>query len=152
MPTRDDIGERRNKFERRVLQRAGVGSEDEADKEEDDDADANVGSSSQEGTEADESSEDEFYQQVKRERETKLASKADKFSRFVFLLEPCSSYALESGINSDIKLCIGWLNHYRTTTDEPSFPETVDGKRHISYQVKKTATYEPALYIHMIKM
>ncbi|CAM8936548.1 unnamed protein product [Rhodiola kirilowii] len=63
---RGDIGERRRKHELRVLRKAGIEFEDGPEKEpSSDDVDMEDG----------EESEDEFYQQVKRQKIEKLASK-----------------------------------------------------------------------------
>ncbi|RID70174.1 hypothetical protein BRARA_C02216 [Brassica rapa] len=106
LPQRDDIGERRRKFELKVLAGAGVkseedgknesevfGSDDDNDKDEDDDNDMVDSDSESEG-------EDEFYKQVKQNKQAKRAAKAEIYSR-----EP-SSISFE--------------------------PETVDGKRVVS--------------------
>lgn len=82
LPVRDDIGERRRKFELRVLSGAGIRSEDdifdgdvgfEGDKspemEEDDNGDEPEGP------------EDEFYKQVKQQRAAKLAAKEAIYKR-----------------------------------------------------------------------
>lgn len=105
LPQRDDIGERRRKFELKVLAGAGVKSEEDGKNEsevfasdddngKDDDGDNDMVDSESEG------SEDEFYKQVKQNKQAKRAAKAEIYSR-----EP-SSISFE--------------------------PETVDGKRVVS--------------------
>ncbi|XP_010526427.1 PREDICTED: something about silencing protein 10 [Tarenaya hassleriana] len=113
LPKRDDIGERRRKFEMRVLAGAGVKSEDGdgdgyepmADISEDDDAndDDMVDNDDDDGSE---SSGDDLYEQAKRRRDAKLAAKAEMYAR-------------------------------PTSTNPSSLPETADGKRLISYQIEK---------------
>ncbi|KAL0674573.1 hypothetical protein Bca4012_002554 [Brassica carinata] len=106
LPQRDDIGERRRKFELKVLAGAGVkseedgknesevfGSDDDNDKDDDGDNDMVDSDGESEG-------EDEFYKQVKQNKQAKRAAKAEIYSR-----EP-SSISFE--------------------------PETVDGKRVVS--------------------
>ncbi|CAA7050503.1 unnamed protein product [Microthlaspi erraticum] len=106
VPQRDDIGERRRKFELRVLAGAGVKSEEggknesgvfasDEDIANDDDNDMD--------DDNDGEPEDELYKQVKRKREAKRAAKAGIYS-----WEPAAM---------------------------PSEPETVDGKRLISKQI-----------------
>uniref|UniRef100_A0A7N0UL01 Sas10 C-terminal domain-containing protein n=1 Tax=Kalanchoe fedtschenkoi TaxID=63787 RepID=A0A7N0UL01_KALFE len=71
---RGDIGERRRQHELRVLKKAGIESEDGPGDEpsnEDDDMD---------GGDESEESEDEFYQQVKRQKLEKLAAKQPPLS------------------------------------------------------------------------
>ncbi|XP_023004169.1 something about silencing protein 10 [Cucurbita maxima] len=100
LPTRDDIGERRRKYELQMLARAGFKSKD----------DTSVLESESDGDEGDvkgngeADSEDEFYKEVKQQRAAKLAAKAEIYSR---------------------------------TTEIPSSPKTVDGKRKITYQMEK---------------
>ncbi|XP_030492048.2 protein THALLO [Cannabis sativa] len=106
LPKRDDIGERRRRHEVNVLQRAGIEAEDDGGDEigavetDGDDVEMDDEGESEEG------SEDEFYNQVKQQREAKLAAKAQIYSR-------------------------------DSTLPVASLPETVDGKRHISYQIQK---------------
>uniref|UniRef100_A0A1J3JPG3 Something about silencing protein 10 n=1 Tax=Noccaea caerulescens TaxID=107243 RepID=A0A1J3JPG3_NOCCA len=106
LPQRDDIGERRRKFELRVLAGAGVKSEEEGRNESgvfaSDDDIANDDDNDMDD-DNDGESEDEFYKQVKRKQEAKRAAKAGIYSR-----EPSAM---------------------------PSEPETVDGKRLISNQI-----------------
>lgn len=64
LPKRDNIGERRRKHELRVLSRVGANSV-ESDHELSEDRDG---------------SEDEFYQDVKRQRTEKLSLKNEKYS------------------------------------------------------------------------
>jgi U3 small nucleolar RNA-associated protein 3 len=108
LPQRDDIGERRRKFELRVLAGAGVKSSEgdgrnkngafASDDEDDNDGDNN------DMVDNDGESEDEFYKQVKQKQQAKRAAKAEIYSRKPHLM--------------------------------PSSPEHVDGKRHISNQVR----------------
>lgn len=91
LPKRDDIGERRRKHELRVLAGAGVMSQDEVDHEarnlgSDYDAIDEAGilgsGDDPEMTNSDAgSSEDEFYKQVKKHRDAKLAAKAEIYTR-----------------------------------------------------------------------
>ncbi|AEC10301.1 Sas10/U3 ribonucleoprotein (Utp) family protein [Arabidopsis thaliana] len=107
LPQRDDIGERRRKFELRVLAGAGVKSSEgdgrnkngafASDDEDDNDGDNN------DMVDNDGESEDEFYKQVKQKQQAKRAAKAEIYSRKPHLM--------------------------------PSSPEHVDGKRHISNQM-----------------
>ncbi|CAN8284566.1 unnamed protein product [Cochlearia groenlandica] len=102
LPQRDDIGERRRKYELRILNEAGVKSEDgknetdafasDEDNENDDDNDNDM-------VDNDGESEDEFYKQVKRKQQAKRAAKAETYS---------------------------WEHVL------PSLPESADGKRLIS--------------------
>ncbi|KAF9619874.1 hypothetical protein IFM89_009656 [Coptis chinensis] len=66
LPKRDDIGERRRKHELRVLANAGVESKDEIGDEDDGEEEA---------------SENEFYEQVKKQKISKLSAKAELYSR-----------------------------------------------------------------------
>lgn len=100
LPTRDDIGERRRRYELQMLARAGDGSKNDTSALE---SDSNGEKGVVKGNgEAD--SEDEFYKQVKQQRAAKLAAKAEIYSRTMAI---------------------------------PSSPETVDGKRKITYQMEK---------------
>lgn len=79
LPQRDDIGERRRKLELRVLAGAGIKSGDDVDDgpgnlESDGDTDME-----EEGGESE--SDDEFYKQVKQQRDAKLAAKAGMYGR-----------------------------------------------------------------------
>ncbi|KAF5728782.1 something about silencing protein 10-like isoform X1 [Tripterygium wilfordii] len=108
LPKRDDVGERRRKYELKVLAGAGVKSEDDAG-DELQPIDANVNSDAEEvdsgGSDGETGgSEDEFYKQAQLKRAAKIAAKAEKYSR---------------------------------TSSVPSLPETVDGKRQITYQIEK---------------
>ncbi|KDO40110.1 hypothetical protein CISIN_1g005733mg [Citrus sinensis] len=81
LPKRDDIGERRRKHELRVLAGAGIKSEDDAWDElgtfrTDEDDDMEVGDDGETRE-----SEDEFYEQVKRQRAEKLAAKSEIYTR-----------------------------------------------------------------------
>ncbi|XP_026456519.1 something about silencing protein 10-like [Papaver somniferum] len=89
LPKRDDIGERRRKNELRVLAKAGGGSIHD-DNDEDEDGDVNEGNpGARKRRRADiddddvkaEESEDEFYKQVKQQRDAKLSAKAQLYSR-----------------------------------------------------------------------
>nr|AAB64041.1 unknown protein [Arabidopsis thaliana] len=85
LPQRDDIGERRRKFELRVLAGAGVKSSEgdgrnkngafASDDEDDNDGDNN------DMVDNDGESEDEFYKQVKQKQQAKRAAKAEIYSR-----------------------------------------------------------------------
>ena len=82
LPTRDDIGERRRKYELQMLARAGFKSKDGTsvlESESDGDEDDVKGNG-----EAD--SEDEFYKEVKQQRAAKLAAKAEIYSRYVSII------------------------------------------------------------------
>ncbi|XP_042516136.1 something about silencing protein 10 [Macadamia integrifolia] len=82
-PKRDDIGERRRKYERQVLSRVGVElMDDDLRNQEDDQAelDANFDDDDGEGGQS-EGSEDEFYKQVKEQRAAKLSAKAELYGR-----------------------------------------------------------------------
>ncbi|CAL9236787.1 unnamed protein product [Arabidopsis halleri] len=110
LPQRDDIGERRRKFELRVLAGAGVKSSEGDGRNEygafasDDDNDNDGGNNDMVDNDGEsEGSEDEFYKQVKQKQEAKRAAKAEIYSRKPHLI--------------------------------PSSPERVDGKRHISNQI-----------------
>lgn len=110
LPKRDDIGERRRKFELRVLARAGAdplgedgdtGDEDDGDKKKrsrDGDVQGKDGETPE--------SEDEFYQEVKKQRAGKLMAKSQLYSRTP--AAPSSMLEIEE-----------------------------DGKRQISYQMEK---------------
>ncbi|KAJ6804781.1 something about silencing protein 10 [Iris pallida] len=110
LPKRDDIGERRRKFELRVLARSGTnplgddghtGDEDDIGKEKRS-RDGYV----QEKNEETPESEDEFYQQVKKQRAGKLMAKSQLYSR-------------------------------TPAAPSPMLEIEEDGKRHISYQMEK---------------
>ncbi|CAE6047646.1 unnamed protein product [Arabidopsis arenosa] len=110
LPQRDDIGERRRKFELRVLAGAGVKSSEGDDRNEngafasDDDNDIDGGNNDMVDNDGEsEGSEDEFYKQVKQKQEAKRAAKAEIYSRKPHLI--------------------------------PSSPERVEGKRHITNQI-----------------
>lgn len=112
LPKRDDIGERRRKFELQVLAGAGIKTKDDDDDEDDgdneDDKMDDIGSdevANEEDDDVSEDSENEFYKQVEHQRAAKLAAKAATYSR-----------------NPAV----------------PTFlPETVEGKRLISSQMQK---------------
>ncbi|XP_020883636.1 something about silencing protein 10 isoform X2 [Arabidopsis lyrata subsp. lyrata] len=110
LPQRDDIGERRRKFELRVLAGAGVKSSEGDGRNEngafasDDDNDIDGGNNVMVDNDGEsEGSEDEFYKQVKQKQEAKRAAKAEIYSRKPHLI--------------------------------PSSPERVEGKRHITNQI-----------------
>ncbi|EOA26714.1 hypothetical protein CARUB_v10022797mg [Capsella rubella] len=109
LPQRDDIGERRRKFELRVLAGAGVKSEEDGRNESgrfasDDDNDHDGYNNDMVDNDGEsEGSEDEFYKQVKQKQEAKRAAKAEIYSRKPHLLS--------------------------------SSPEQVDGKRLITPQI-----------------
>ncbi|CAL5391787.1 unnamed protein product [Camellia sinensis] len=84
LPQRDDIGERRRKLELRVLAGAGIKSGDDVDDgpgnlESDGDTDMEEEEDEEEGGESE--SDDEFYKQVKQQRDAKLAAKAGMYGR-----------------------------------------------------------------------
>ncbi|XVE90001.1 hypothetical protein DITRI_Ditri20bG0041500 [Diplodiscus trichospermus] len=82
LPKRDDIGERRRKHELRVLAGAAVKSEDDHGGEYDTfEDDGGMPVEENGDTEETEDSEDEFYKQVKQQRDAKLAAKAEKYTR-----------------------------------------------------------------------
>lgn len=100
LPTREDIGERRRRYELQMLARAGVESKNSTSVLENySDGDDGVLKGNGEVD-----SEDELYKQVKQQRAAELAAKAEIYSR---------------------------------TKATPSSPETVNGKRKISYQMEK---------------
>ncbi|XP_068665221.1 protein THALLO isoform X2 [Aristolochia californica] len=82
LPARDDIGEKRRKYELKVLAKAGVQTSDFGDSDDEPsqknggamDADDHGFSESQE-------SEDEFYKEAKRQRTEKLSAKAELYAR-----------------------------------------------------------------------
>ncbi|KAH6834443.1 hypothetical protein C2S53_004178 [Perilla frutescens var. hirtella] len=80
IPKRDDIGERRRKYELRVLAGAGIKYGDGVEN-----AEVETGNLSSDGADANgESGSDpdlELYQEVKRQRAAKLAAKSAKYSR-----------------------------------------------------------------------
>ncbi|XP_038875489.1 something about silencing protein 10 isoform X2 [Benincasa hispida] len=77
LPTRDDIGERRRKYELQMLARAGVESKNGTSvPESNSDSDDGVLKGNGEVD-----SEDELYKQVKRQRAAELAAKAEIYSR-----------------------------------------------------------------------
>lgn len=80
LPTRDDIGERRRKYELQMLARAGVQSKNDTSIHDSDNSDGDVGVM-KENAELD--SEDEFYKQVKQQRAAKLAAEAEIYSKYV---------------------------------------------------------------------
>ncbi|KAI3837867.1 hypothetical protein MKW92_000111 [Papaver armeniacum] len=88
LPKRDDIGERRRKNELRVLAKAGGGSiHDDNDDDDDDVNEGNPGARKRRRADIEdddveaEESEDEFYKQVKQQRDAKLSAKAQLYSR-----------------------------------------------------------------------
>ncbi|CAK7322518.1 unnamed protein product [Dovyalis caffra] len=138
LPMRDDIGERRRKHELRVLADAGIKTEDDAGVRMEDDA--GIMSEDELAMEADEnddmdedadSSEDDLYKQVRQKRAAKLAAKAEIYTSNQTML--LYLHWLES---ANIFLRAG-LAAVALTSAPPSLPETVDGKRHINYQIEK---------------
>ncbi|CAH8383806.1 unnamed protein product [Eruca vesicaria subsp. sativa] len=106
LPQRDDIGERRRKFELKVLAGAGVKSEEDGKNEsevfasdEDNDKDED-GDDDMVDSDGESEGEDEFYKQVKQNKQAKRAAKAEIYSRELSSI--------------------------------PSEPDTVDGKRVVS--------------------
>ncbi|CAH2060658.1 unnamed protein product [Thlaspi arvense] len=112
LPQRDDIGERRRKFELKVLAGAGVNSEEDGKNEsgtfasEDDDNDDDDIDMVDNDGESEEGSEDEFYKQVKQTHQAKRSAKAEIYSR-------------------------------KPSFPPSSLPESVDGKRFISNEMNK---------------
>ncbi|XP_077240670.1 sas10/U3 ribonucleoprotein (Utp) family protein [Tasmannia lanceolata] len=82
LPARDDIGERRRKFELQILAKAGAQPMDDLGDEEIL-GDAGDGSMDVDAGDIGEphESEDEFYKEVKRQRAAKLSAKAELYSR-----------------------------------------------------------------------
>ncbi|XP_076912910.1 protein THALLO-like [Bidens hawaiensis] len=81
LPKRDDIGERRRKYEMRVLTNAGIHSDDDLQEndrstpeDDDDEEDGETGDS-------DSDSESDLYKQTKLKHDAKLAAKSQKYSR-----------------------------------------------------------------------
>ncbi|XP_047316606.1 something about silencing protein 10 isoform X2 [Impatiens glandulifera] len=106
LPKRDDIGERRRKFELRVLSHAGIDTGDDMMENEPENLKKRRGSDKKDVDE-DMESEDDFYKQVKQQRDAKLAAKSEKYSR-----------------NPTVQI--------REEEEELEV-----GKRHISYQMEK---------------
>ncbi|KAI3893107.1 hypothetical protein MKX03_015677, partial [Papaver bracteatum] len=112
LPKRDDIGERRRKNELRVLAKAGGGSIHD-DNEDGDVNEGNPGARKRRRADIEdddveaEESEDEFYKQVKQQRDAKLSAKAQLYSR----------------TSAPLPL--------------PGTEEVADGKRHITTQMEK---------------
>lgn len=80
LPKRDDIGERRRKFELRVLAGAGVKSVDDVEDEAEAEAVPSDGVAN-EDLDAESDSDLEFYKQVEQEHAAKLTAKAEMYSR-----------------------------------------------------------------------
>lgn len=81
LPTRDDIGERRRRYELQMLARAGTKSKNDSsalEGDSDGDSDGDV-----KGNDEVIDSEDDFYKQVKQQRAAKLAAKSEIYSRYV---------------------------------------------------------------------
>ncbi|KAL5982553.1 hypothetical protein ACLOJK_016626 [Asimina triloba] len=82
LPGRDDIGERRRKFELKVLAKAGAAAMDGIEDEDTDvkNIEANAHIDVDEDVESDEP-EDDFYKEAQRQRAAKIAAKAELYSR-----------------------------------------------------------------------
>lgn len=86
LPVRDDIGERRRKFELQVLGKAGAAAVDDSGDEMRDQENAGADSMDEDEDGGPEESEDEFYKEVKQQRAAKISTKAVLYSRYVFPL------------------------------------------------------------------
>lgn len=111
LPMRDDIGERRRKHELRVLADAGVKTED----------DAGLGTEDDAGI----MSEDE------------LAIESDKNDDMDEDAESSEDDLYEQVKQKRAAKLAAKAEIYTRTSAPPSMPETVDGKRHITYQIEK---------------
>ncbi|KAJ4830091.1 hypothetical protein Tsubulata_050354 [Turnera subulata] len=115
LPKRDDIGERRMKFEMGALARTGVKFEDDAGDELDDEHVDEASDTDEDGDQEEDGnsgdSGDEYYKQVEQQHAAKRAAKAQIYTR---------------------------------TQAVPSLPETVDGKRKINYQIEKNKGLTPS--------
>lgn len=80
LPERDDLGERRWKHELRVLSRAGIKSKDDDDAQLESELASSGGDESGGDESGGEESED-YYNLIKQQREAKLKTKAQKYSR-----------------------------------------------------------------------
>lgn len=80
LPARDDIGERRRKFELRVLAGAGVKSEEDGKNESEAFASDDNNDDDNDMVDNDGESEDEFYKHVKQNQQSKRAAKAEIYS------------------------------------------------------------------------
>ncbi|KAJ8775310.1 hypothetical protein K2173_020314 [Erythroxylum novogranatense] len=116
LPKRDDIGERRRKYELRVLAGAGIKSDDDADNE--------IGIPGADGAsdmqDSDSgSSEDDFYKQVKEQRAARLAAKADVYLRSP--QEPLLPEIVDGKrqISSQIEKNRGLTRHRKKLTKNP---------------------------------
>lgn len=86
LPKRDDIGERRRNHELRVLAGAGIKSNDNSDDEPNaQDVDGSADMEVDNATESESESDLEFYKQVEAQHKAKLASKSEKYSRYLLL-------------------------------------------------------------------
>ncbi|XXG54453.1 hypothetical protein AAC387_Pa03g2327 [Persea americana] len=81
LPVRDDIGERRRKFELQVLGKAGAAAVDDSGDEMRDQENAGADSMDEDEDGGPEESEDEFYKEVKQQRAAKISTKAVLYSR-----------------------------------------------------------------------
>lgn len=82
LPKRENIGEKRRKYDHRVLARSGAGSLDDDDTGDGDRAVRARPSEAGAKTDLGQvESEDEFYKEVKRQRLTKLSAKAALYAR-----------------------------------------------------------------------
>lgn len=84
LPMKDDIGERRRKHELRVLAGAGIKSDDDVE-DEPKSLDADGAFDMEEDNETE--SDFEFYREVEKQHEAKLAAKAKMYSRSVNMVE-----------------------------------------------------------------
>ncbi|KAI3976505.1 hypothetical protein MKX01_008363, partial [Papaver californicum] len=113
LPKRDDVGERRRKNELRVLAKAGGGSMHDDNDEDGDVSEGDPGARKrrradiEDGDVEAEESEDEFYKQVKQQRDAKISAKAQLYSRT------------------------------SAPAPQAETEEVADGKRHITRQMEK---------------
>lgn len=111
LPMRDDIGERRRKHELRVLADAGVRNEDDAGNRTEDDAGI--------------MSEDELA--IESDKNDDMDEDADSSEDDLYE-QVKQKRAAKLAAKAEI---------YTRTSAPPSLPESVDGKRHITYQIEK---------------
>ncbi|KZV50342.1 something about silencing protein 10-like [Dorcoceras hygrometricum] len=117
VPKRDDIGERRRKYELRVLAGAGVTSADNLEV-----VTGNFSSDrvAEVDGESDPDPDLEYYKQVEQQHAAKLAAKSIKYS------------------SRPPKFCILTNQYLNRTLEVSSLPDdTVDGKRLITHQMEK---------------